>query len=292
VFIPYQVDVPMARWPIANWVLIGLTIIISLMLFVPMSEWENDERVKDIQVVGDKIEVVWEPPDNVLHYFLLQPGNFHPFQLVGSLFAHNGILHLIGNMLFLWVFGNAINAKLGHWQYVAFYLGVGLFEGAVWMLIGPRQPALGASGAIMGVVGAMFVLYPLNEISVAYWIGWFWRGVIQVSAMWVIGLYFVMDVYGAVFAHGAGVGYLAHVAGFIAGALGAAALLWWKAIDMDRGEKSILQMWGAMPFEEEVVVPRKAPIVQRPGRLGEQPTARVGPKVVRKPRDEGPIALD
>jgi membrane associated rhomboid family serine protease len=253
-FFPYQVDVPMARWPIANWVLIGLTMIISLATLGAIE-------------TGDE----W-----FLEYLVLQPENFHPLQLIGCTFTHAGIFHLLGNMLFLWVFGNAVNAKLGNWQYVLFYLGAGVCAGLVWLAIGPGVPAVGASAAIMGVVGAMFILYPLNEISVAYFLSLFYRGVFQMSTGWLIAIYVVLDVYGAVFKREAGIGYLAHVAGWVAGAAVTAALLWWHWIEMDRGEKSILQAAGWMICEDD-----------------HEPIRTIAPvKPQLKPRDRGPISLD
>ena len=76
-----------------------------------------------------------------------------------------GVLHLLGNLLFLFTFGNAVNAKLGHLPFLALYFGSGAFAGLAWLLLGSRVPVLGASGAIMGITGAFLVLYPLNEIS-------------------------------------------------------------------------------------------------------------------------------
>src|SRR5215468_1620795 len=78
--------------------------------------------------------------------------------LFTSLFAHDGLGHLLGNMLFLFVFGNAVNAKLGHVQFLICYFLIGMLEGVVWMLLGPG-PAIGSSGAIMGIVGMFLVFY-------------------------------------------------------------------------------------------------------------------------------------
>ena len=98
-----------------------------------------------------------------INYFLEQPGNFKISQLVGSLFLHAGWMHLLGNMFFLWLFGNAVNAKLGHWQFLALYFLAGIFAGGIYLIFGPAIPVLGASGAIMGVMGAFFMLLPAKR---------------------------------------------------------------------------------------------------------------------------------
>src|ERR1035437_4732506 len=183
-FLPYKVDVPMARGPIANWILIALTCIITFAMFAPLDKWERSlnpnpglppQLVQELRNQGIKISDDTYPP--IVDAFLLQPKNFHLPQLVGNLFIHAGIFHLLGNMLFLFVFGNAINAKLGHLKYIALYLAVGIIDSAIWVLFGPNSPALGASGAIMGIIGAFLILYPHNDVSIGYWFGIFYRGV-------------------------------------------------------------------------------------------------------------------
>ena len=189
-FIPYKVDVAMERQPVANCVLIGLTILISLAMFKPLANWheQRDAPSEELrQLLTDAGLTLPDPEPTIVDDFLLQPGHFRVSQLVGNLFIHAGWLHLLGNMLFLFVFGNAVNAKLGHATYLLVYLGSGAMESALCILVGPRVPCLGASGAIMGVVGAFLVLFPLNKVSIA-WIIWiYYYGVVAFSAIWVIG---------------------------------------------------------------------------------------------------------
>jgi membrane associated rhomboid family serine protease len=242
-FIPYQVDVPMQRWPIANWVLIGLTILISLAMFRPQAEWAQNAKIGMLPGLT--------PSDSAaVDFFLLQPDDFHVPQLVGNVFIHADFLHLAGNMLFLFIFGNAVNAKLGHMKYVLLYLGAGVMESLAWIAVGPKSPCLGASGAIMGIVGAFLMLYPKNNVSV----GWALSGVdlaeFELPAMWVIAAYFAFDVWGLISEGNSGVAYLAHVVGFLVGAGMTAALLWFKWTEMDDQEQSLLQVWGIMPTRE------------------------------------------
>jgi membrane associated rhomboid family serine protease len=302
-FIPYKVDVPMERWPIANWVLMGAIIVSSIVLFPALGEWRNDAHAAAyVQALSDQ-RVELPHPQGVLRYFLLFPGHWHPAQLLGHMFLHGDLFHLAGNMLFLFVFGNAVNAKLGHVKYVLLFLGIGALVGVSGLLLGNR-PALGASGAIMGIVGAFLLLYPLNDVSVAYWFSWYWRGAFDISAGWVIATYVAFDVWGMVFKSHAGVGYLAHVVGFLLGAGILAALLWWKHIEMIRGEKSLLQAFGWMAHEEDDVEENRSklnPLTGRPfaptptrATPGASPgtTATLAPPPRRVKRDDGPIPLD
>jgi membrane associated rhomboid family serine protease len=299
-FIPYKVDVPMQRWPIANFVLMGATILISIGLFGPLDTWDlahspHGEYLR--QIVGVEL-----PYDPLVDHFLLQPGHFRVTQLVGHLFLHADIFHLAGNILFLWVFGNAVNAKLGNLTYVGLYLGIGIFEGCVWLLAGPGNPCLGASGAIMGIVGAFVLLYPMNSISVAYWLFLVWYGVWEISAMWVIAVYVAFDVWGLIRSAHTGVAYLAHVVGFATGAGVATALLRLKWVEMCPNEKSLLQIWNLMPEKDEAPPQRMAAAVltrqaarsptnvpghPTSGGVGRRPSAPPRPK-----RDDGPIPFD
>src|SRR5205823_6429966 len=147
------VDVPMARVPVANWVLIGVTSLVTIAV------WVHEARTADRD-------------DQEPEYPLaLKPADFSPTQLVTYQFVHADILHLAGNMMFLFVFGNAVNAKLGHWQFVVIYLLLGVLAGAAFIPFAGGLPVLGASGAIMGIVGVFLVLFPRNDVQVFYWFG-------------------------------------------------------------------------------------------------------------------------
>ena len=285
-FLPYKVDVPMARWPWANWLIMLATIIISICLFGAVNEYQQSN------FAYAWLGMTPPPAEGILQYFLLQPANFHPAQLVGNLFTHAGWLHLAGNMLFLWVFGNAVNAKIGQWQYLLLYLGIGILESLTWVALGPRMPALGASGAIMGIMGAFLLLYPTNDISCVFSLGYFTRTV-EFAAGWLIALYAILDFYGAVFQRHAGVGYFAHVIGFLLGAGTLVALLFYKWLEPVRGERTLLQILGRMPDNPDDVAPIRDSLLPKPNRPAQLAPPSAAPRrSSAKPRDNSPIPLD
>ena len=147
--------------------------------------------------------------------------------LITSMFMHGGIAHIFGNMLFLFIFGDNIEDRLGHIRYLIFYLVCGILAGlshvfatAAFAGGDPSSllvPSLGASGAISGVLGAYILLFPTNRVTVL--LSWF---VTQVPAFIVIGLWFVFQLISGLGVLGSGsqqggVAYAAHVGGFIAG---------------------------------------------------------------------------
>ena len=140
-----------------------------------------------------------------------------------SMFLHGNILHLGGNMLYLWIFGNNIEDVMGHGRFVLFYLLVGAAAVFSHALIDPMStiPMIGASGAISGVLGAYVLLFPYVRVQVLIPIGIF-PYIVHVSAVLVLGLWIVIQVLNGIFGLGGvegGVAWLAHVGGFIAGIL-------------------------------------------------------------------------
>jgi membrane associated rhomboid family serine protease len=140
--------------------------------------------------------------------------------LVTSMFLHAGWMHLLGNMLYLWIFGNNVEDRLGHAGFVLFYLGSGLAAAAAQILPDPGSqiPMVGASGAISGVLGAYVVLFPHARVLVVIPVGiLLFR---YVRAAWVLGIWFAMQFVSAVLTPaGSGVAWWAHVGGFVAGFL-------------------------------------------------------------------------
>ena len=136
--------------------------------------------------------------------------------LFTSMFMHGSWSHLIGNMWFLWVFGNNIEDSMGHLRFVAFYLLTGLAAAGAQIATNPASgvPMVGASGAISGVMGAYLLLYPRAKIDT--WIG-FW--IIQVPAWLMLGYWMLLQLTGVLGpgAVGGGVAYAAHLGGFVAG---------------------------------------------------------------------------
>ena len=141
--------------------------------------------------------------------------------LVTSMFLHGGWGHLGGNMLFLWIFGDNIEHRLGHLRFILFYLLCGLAASFAHIFFnsGSAIPAVGASGAISGVLGGYLLMFPRNRVYVLTW-----GGVIAVPALFMLGLWIVTQFVNGVGSiavtdetSGGGVAYMAHIGGFVAG---------------------------------------------------------------------------
>src|SRR5437867_8155041 len=174
----------------------------------------------------------------IMHYgvvpttVLAWPQSHIPFTAVAlpfftSMFLHGGWLHLIGNMWYLWIFGDNVEDRLGHFNFLIFYLLCGLGAGIVHTILnaGSTIPSLGASGAIAGVLGAYLVSYPFARVLTLVPI-FFFIQIIEIPALIVLGFWFVMQfLYGAASltsptaATAGGVAWWAHVGGFVIGIL-------------------------------------------------------------------------
>jgi rhomboid family protein len=141
-----------------------------------------------------------------------------------SMFVHGGLLHVGGNMLYLWIFGKNVEDSMGHGRFVAFYLVCGLAAAAAQYLQNPASavPMVGASGAVSGTLGAYLVLHPHARIWTLVIFGFFVR-VIPVPALVVLGFWVVLQFANSVFTFGrgdtGGVAFIAHLGGFIVGLL-------------------------------------------------------------------------
>ena len=159
--------------------------------------------------------------------FGVVPAYFSLISVLTSMFVHGGLAHLAGNMLFLWIFGDNVEDRLGHGRFIAFYLMCGIAAALAQTALQPDSlvPMVGASGAIAGVMGAYFVLYPQSRVLTLIPLIIFWD-VIELPAIFLLGFWFVMQLFSAgaiaVTANtgGGGVAFMAHVAGFVAGAVG------------------------------------------------------------------------
>ena len=155
------------------------------------------------------------------------PGQLSPMSLVTSMFLHGGWLHFLGNMLYLWIFGDNVEDRLGHFRYVFFYLLCGVAAALAQVVMNPAStmPMVGASGAIAGVMGAYFVLYPHSRVLALVPLFIIWE-VIEVPAIIFLGIWFLMQFFSGVGSiasdetlQAGHVAFWAHVAGFVAGVL-------------------------------------------------------------------------
>jgi membrane associated rhomboid family serine protease len=166
--------------------------------------------------------------DNLLFAYGLVPARFSFVALLTSMFLHGGFLHFGGNMLYLWIFGDNVEDRMGHGRFLAFYLLCGSAAAIAQTIMQPDSlvPMVGASGAIAGVMGAYFVLYPRSKIVTLLPI-FFFIQLVELPAIFFLGVWFLMQFVsglGSVVASaanpGGGVAFWAHVAGFATGVVG------------------------------------------------------------------------
>jgi membrane associated rhomboid family serine protease len=161
-------------------------------------------------------------PYELTHFRDVGPRIGIPVQMTvfTSMFLHGGLLHVAGNMLYLWIFGNNIEDALGHGRFIVFYLVCGILASLTHALVEPnsRIPAIGASGAISGVLGAYLFLYPRARVMTLIVFFYFIR-LVPIPAVVVLGFWFLLQVMNSAQSApgGAGVAYFAHIGGFVAG---------------------------------------------------------------------------
>jgi membrane associated rhomboid family serine protease len=172
-----------------------------------------------------------------VHGFGVVPALFSWPTVFTSMFLHGGWLHFLGNMLYLWIFGDNVEDRMGHGRYLVFYLAAGSVAAVSQAALQPDSmvPMIGASGAIAGVMGAYFVLYPHSRVITAVFIVFF-MDLIEVPAIFFLGIWFLMQFYSGVGSLGAdaaegGVAFWAHIAGFASGAL---AGVFWRTVEAGR----------------------------------------------------------
>ena len=170
-------------------------------------------------------------PREELPVFLRQygvvPAYFSPPTLITSMFLHGSWSHVLGNMWYLWIFGDNVEDRMGHFRFLIFYLLCGIIAALGQIFIDPTStlPTIGASGAIAGVMGAYFVLYPQSRVLTLIPLIIFWE-IVELPAIFLLGFWFLMQLFsaGAIAATAnsqmGGVAFMAHVAGFLTGVAG------------------------------------------------------------------------
>ncbi len=174
--------------------------------------------------------------DDLKREYMLDPSTLTLSQFFSYQFLHGDLLHLLGNMWFLWIFGNSVNSKMGNTAYLLFYLSAGVFAGVGFALTS-QNPCIGASGAIAGVTTAFLVLFPHSRITMFYWM-WFYVGTWQIKAMVIIVLKIILwdNIISPGLSGGAihSVAYEAHIAGYLFGFAICFALLLLRALPRDQ----------------------------------------------------------
>jgi membrane associated rhomboid family serine protease len=213
---------------IVTWVFIAINIAVFVLLQLPEADSRNQpftygysaipyeitngvdvEEPTSVEIGGQDVVIPQAPGPSPIYLTLLT-----------SMFMHGGIAHILGNMLFLWIFGDNVEHRVGHVVYAGFYLAAGIIASFAQILIDPDSliPTLGASGAISGVLGAYLILFPRNRVTIVVF-----RFIpYQEPAIVAIGMWAVFQFisgFGAIAQteQTGGVAYMAHIGGFIAG---------------------------------------------------------------------------
>jgi membrane associated rhomboid family serine protease len=163
--------------------------------------------------------------ESLLFRYGVVPARLELPTVVTSMFLHAGWLHFLGNMLYLWIFGDNVEDRLGHLRFLFFYVfcGAAAALAHVWMNPDSAIPTIGASGAIAGVMGAYFVLYPHSRVLALVPLFIIWE-IVEVPAIFFLGIWFLMQFFSGVGSlvastgvDSSGIAFWAHIAGFIAG---------------------------------------------------------------------------
>jgi len=256
ILFPLHVDVPQERYPFVNWLIIAVTIGVFVIQVRDSIRYEpspppyapasaRDASTQQQQPADDKAEPPGEMSAPGITGELMLDG-WGLKGLFGYMWLHGGPFHLLGNMWFLWIFGNAVCAKVGNLKYLLLYILLGVAAGVAHLCFS-SGPALGASGAINGVVGIYLVLFFENEID-CFFLFWFFLFVVvrrfAVSSFWMILFWLSWDIFGLfVLSGNSNVGYFAHLGGFAAGfgiMLTLCRIGW---VSMERYERSLVQWW-------------------------------------------------
>lgn len=217
--IPLKDDIPSRTFPVVNIILIILNVFFFLVE-VSLGERLNvffgnygvvpAKFFASYYLIGDQIVYVGTV-DRIIPLFT-------------SMFLHGGWFHLLGNMLYLWIFGDNVEDRMGHLRYLIFYVLCGLIAGMTHIIFNPSStiPSVGASGAIAGVLGAYMLSFPTARVVVLV-VLFFYIDFIALPALLVLGFWFVMQFFSGVLSLGVesasagGVAWWAHIGGFVAG---------------------------------------------------------------------------
>lgn len=275
--IPIRTDSPIRRAPRVNQAIILVNVLIYLFVDVLAVRLGlgQDEAIK--------------------RHYMIDPQHLRIFQFFTYQFLHGDFWHLFGNMIFLWVFGNGVNSKMGNVAYLMFYLACGVFAG-VGFASGSEEPCLGASGAIAGVTTAFLVLFPRSAVTVFYWF-WLYVGTLQVQALLLIVLKIILwdNILAPSLQHGGEfvqVAYSAHIAGYIFGFLWCSLMLLIRALPRDQYDIIALikryrqrQEYRAMMADPNTRAKAMFGNVARPmtatGEITEQPLSPAESEIVR-----------
>ncbi len=207
-FIPLRDDNPTSRFPAVTVALIAANILVFFFqAFSP----------EGLHLAALRFGAI---PFEITHFRSLDAASrVSPYlALVTSLFVHGSLFHLLGNMLYLWIFGNNVEDYLGSFRFLLFYLLCGLTAGFAQIAAMPnlKVPMIGASGAVAGILGAYWILFPRARVMTFLFL-FFYITVVPIPAAIVLGLWFIVQILNI--GMGGGVAWFAHIGGFLTGLL-------------------------------------------------------------------------
>jgi membrane associated rhomboid family serine protease len=240
-FLPIGDEPNPKQTPVVNYVLIGLNTLIFLFISLPLMRQlpsVTDPLFSEyIRVLSGETGVAQNilatstsAYDLMTYRFGFKPADPSIMTIFSSMFLHAGWAHLLGNMLFLWIFGDNLEARLGPAKYLLVYLGTGVAATIFFAVFQPDSyiPLVGASGAISGVLGCYFLWFPKNQVKVFIWVLFFVR-IINLPARVVLGFYLIVEnFFPFILGTGSGgVAHGAHIGGFVAGLMVVMGLKHW-----------------------------------------------------------------
>ena len=262
--LPIRTSIRPRRTPYTNYALIAVNVIIFLLTYWPHIDSAGIERALR----------PWA------QFFQLIPARPDHWQFVSYAFLHGSYMHIIGNMFFLYLFGNNVNDKLGHIGYLCFFLAGAVFSGIGHQVLNSSSyiPTIGASGAVAAVTGAYLVLFPQTLITVLYW--FFFIGTIKVPALYFIALKMIL-IDNIIAQYTPHVAYDAHLAGYAFGITALLALLATRLIGTSSFDLwAMLKQWNRRRRYRDVVSGGFDPFT------GKTRTRRIRVKEVKSPAQQ------
>ncbi|HEY8751308.1 MAG TPA: rhomboid family intramembrane serine protease [Tepidisphaeraceae bacterium] len=232
--IPLRTDSRLHSTPYMNWALIAANVL--AFVFVQHFSTAGGHWGFDFRVVNRRLTTALE----------LSPDVPDVKTFITYAFMHGGFMHLLGNMLFLYIFGNNVNDKMGHAGYLAFYLSGAVLSGIAFILMeSHHQGVIGASGAVASVTGAYLVLFPRSNVTIVYF--WYFFGKYELPSLWFILFFFIKDIVLNSFNFGPAenVAHAAHIGGTIFGFTLCVILLALRLLPRDQFDLvAVIKQWN------------------------------------------------
>jgi membrane associated rhomboid family serine protease len=262
IILPYRTSIYPRRTPYTNYALIAVNVLIFFITYYPhINPFTNNPEI--LRPWAQQFELVSSRP--------------YLWQFVSYAFLHGGFMHILGNMFFLYLFGNNVNDKLGNVGYLCFYLAGAVFSGIGHTLVSGAD-VLGASGAVAAVTGAYLVLFPQTLITIFYW--FFFFGVMEVPALYFIALKMIF-IDNVIARYTPNVAYDAHLAGYAFGVAAMLALLSARLISTSSFDLwAMIKQWNRRRVYRDAVSSGYDPYT---GRVG---TRQVKAREVKSPAQQ------